>query len=204
MLTALAGGAVLALSSERVMSVMRHVVVRLRQRRADAEEARFLAAVAAELRAGAVLRRALTEAARRAPSLDLAHACRLANAGAPMPRIARELRRALGVNGRRVAAAVELSAITGARAADAFLTLAQRAAHVTVLVRERRALTAQARLSALVVGGAPLIFGIGLLASGRGAVLVGAGPAGIVTLAVGLTLELSGLVVVAVMVRRAV
>jgi len=60
------------------------------------------------------------------------------------------------VNGRLAAAAFRLASSTGGKVAGLFHSLAARAADVGRLERERRALTAQARASAWVVGSLPV------------------------------------------------
>ncbi len=115
--------------------------------------------------------------------------------------LARELETALPVTGVPAAAAVELSATTGGRAAASFDALAERAAFEAELRREQRIFTAQARLSALVVGGGPLLVAAALLASGRARVLLDHGAPGITAGVVGLGLEIAGLVVVALLLR---
>ena len=114
-------------------------------------EADLLRGMAAELAAGASLRGALVAASDRAPSLDLHRAVRLAAVGFPARDVGEALREALPHNGRLVAPAFRLAAETGGRAAGIMTTLAARADDVGALARERRALTAQARLSAWIV-----------------------------------------------------
>jgi len=164
-------------------------------------EAAFLTALAAELRGGASLRLALSEAITRAPH-GLEPAARLARAGMPMPTIAPLLRDGLEYNGVTAAAALELSTLSGARTAAVFEGLAERATETAQLERERRAATTQARLSAWVVGLAPLVFTALVLAGG------GIGPldrfrgAGAAVIAAGVLLELAGLAVVGLILRR--
>jgi Flp pilus assembly protein TadB len=167
------------------------------------DEATYFRALAAELRAGASLRSALGEAAHRVPALGFDRPVRLALAGAPMGDIAAIVEGRLPANGRLAAAAFRLSDWSGARVADAFEGLAERATGAAELVRERRAATTQARLSAIVVGGAPVAFALLLFASGRGSGLMAHGPIGGFVLASGLVLEILGLGLVAVIVRRA-
>ena len=102
----------------------------------------------------------------------------------PPSKWGRRCRAALPVNGRLAAAAFRLAAVTGGRVAALFHTLAARAAEVGRLNRERRALTAQARASAWVVGGVPLalLAAAGGRPGGSGRLL--AEPAGVVVLAV--------------------
>jgi tight adherence protein B len=179
------------------------VLARRRRRRAGpGDEADFLQGLAAELGAGAALRSAVVAAAARAPALDLGRACRLAGAGLPAEQVGEALQRALPVNGRLAAAAFRLASATGGRVAGLFHSLAGRAAEVGRLERERRALTAQARASAWVVGSLPVALLVMLAATGRAGALLGSG-VGPVVLALGLGLEATGLTVVWLMVRRA-
>jgi len=182
------------------------VVAALRRRPARVppdDEATLFRAMAAELRSGASLRSALEEAAHRVPQIELGRPVRLAAAGMPMTEVAETVEAQLPANGRLAAAAFRLSDWSGARVADTFEGLAERAAATAELARERKAATAQARLSALIVGVAPIIFTVLLVATGRGAGLVAYGGLGWLVLGVGLGLEVIGLVVVAVIVRRA-
>jgi Flp pilus assembly protein TadB len=80
-------------------------------------------------------------------------------------------------------------------------TLAARADDIGTLARERRALTAQARLSAWIVGGAPLGLLAILAVTGRLGGLLG-DPVGRFVLGVGLALEFAGAATVVLMVRR--
>lgn len=175
---------------------------RRRLRPGPGDEAAFLAGLAAELEAGASLRAAVASAATRAPALDLSRACRLAEAGLPAPRVGEALRAALPVNGRLAAAAFRLAAEGGGRVAALFHTLAARAGEVGRLEREGRALTAQARASAWVVGGAPLALLVMLAVTGRTGPLL-ADPLGRGVLALGLGLETAGAAAVWLMVRGA-
>jgi len=173
------------------------------ERPGPGDEVALLNGLAAELRAGTSLRMALVAGAERAPELDLGRAVRAAAAGQPMSDVAAELTGALPSSGRFVAAAFRLTATSGGRAASVFEELALRAAETGELSRERRALTSQARLSALVVGGAPVAMVIVLLITGNAQALLAAGPLGHAMVAIGVGLELAGLAVVAVVLRNA-
>lgn len=188
-----------------VAAVVWAVVARRRRRGAAAgpgDEAGFLQGLAAELDAGASLRAAVPAAATRSPALDLSRACRLAGAGLPAEEVGEALQAALPINGRLAAAAFRLASATGGRVAALFHTLAARAAEVGRLSRERRALTAQARASAWVVGGVPVALLALLATTGRIGPLLSA-PAGALVLGGGLVLEAAGVVVVWLMVRGA-
>ncbi len=182
------------------------VIAALRRREARVtpdDEATLFRAMAAELRSGASLRTALAEAADRVPQIRLARPVRFAAAGMQMTEIAEAVEAQLPENGRLAAAAFRLSDWSGARVADTFDGLAERAAATAELARERRAATVQARLSALIVGVAPLAFAVLLVATGRGTGLVAHGGLGRLMLGIGLGLEMLGLITVAVIVRRA-
>jgi Flp pilus assembly protein TadB len=174
---------------------------RLRSRPDD--EAQFLLGLASELRAGASLRSALSEASARVPELDLKGPVRRAVAGRPMAEVAGSLTAALPVNGRLASAAVTIASATGAGGAGMFTDLALRATRHADLGRERRALTAQARLTALLIGLAPLAV-LGLMAvTGRLDSISRAGGIGPLVLAAGLCLEVAGIAVVWGLIRKA-
>lgn len=177
-------------------------VVRRRRSPGAESEAAFLRALTAELKGGASLRVALADAAADTP-LDLGHAARMSRAGLPMDRVGAVLRRGLPHNGIATGAAVELSAWSGARVATVFEGLADRASDAAELRREQRAATVQARLSAFVVGLAPLVFTVMILAGGGMQSLQRAGAAGRIVMGAGLFLEVVGLAVIALMMRGA-
>jgi Flp pilus assembly protein TadB len=127
------------------------------------EEALFLEGLAAELRGGASLRSAVADAADRT-EIDLAVPVRMAKAGRPMEDIARPLGERLPVNGAVAGPALRLAAAAGASVAPLFDALALRAAEAADEERESRVLTAQARLSAWLVGGAPAAVAAGIFA----------------------------------------
>lgn len=167
-----------------------------------ATEAVFLTALTAELRAGASLRRALPDAAARVPDVDLARAVRMAEGGLPMEGLAEAIAAALPTNGPVASGAIRITAQTGAQSAATFEALAARASFAADVERERRTLTAQAKLSAIVVGGGPLLFAVVLLLTGRLGPLFDHGAVGITIVIVGLGLELAGLAVVAALLWR--
>ena len=176
---------------------------RRRVRSGPSDEVALLNGLAAELRAGASLRMALVAGAERAPDLELGRAVRAAAAGLPMSEVAAGVEESLPGNGRLVAGALRLAASSGGRSAVVFEELALRAAEAGELSRERRARTAQARLSAMVVAGAPVVMVAVLLMTGKGQVLLEAGAVGHVIAAVGIGLIVAGLAVVAAVLRTA-
>ncbi len=203
MLIALLCAAVLVVGVPRLRARSWLILRRRGSRLGTGDEVALLNGLAAELRAGASLRMALVAGAERAPHLDMDRAVRAAAAGLPMSAVAAELEPALPSNGRFVAAAFRLTATSGGRAASMFEELAFRAAEAGELSRERRALTAQARLSVFVVGGAPVAMVVVLLITGKAQALLAAGPAGYAMAAIGVGLELVGLAVVAIVLRNA-
>lgn len=180
-----------------------HAMRRRRRRVTPDDEATYFRALSAELKAGASLRGALGEAADRVPDLSLDQAVRFAAAGTPMAEVADVVEVQFPENGRLAGAAFRLSDWSGAQVADTFAGLADRASSSAELARERKAATAQARLSAIVIGIAPAVFAALLLATGRGSGLVDHGVIGLSILGIGLTLEVLGLLVVALIIRRA-
>ena len=164
-----------------------------------AVEARYLRAVADELRGGAALRWAFVDAAARVPELDLRPVLRAAAAGLPMEEVAARLRERLPRLGPLAASAVAVAGLTGAPAAAVFDALGAHADDLVSLEREIRTQTGQARLSAAVVALAPAPLALWSLLR-VGAVVGDPLVAGIV--GVGVLLELAGVAVIALMVRR--
>jgi tight adherence protein B len=166
-------------------------------------EAAYLQAVGSELRAGSSLRHSLSSAASRVAGLQLDRVVRLATAGRPLAQVAQSLERALPRLGALTASAVRTAGVTGGRAADVFDALSVLAAEETALVRERRTATAQARISAWIVGGLPVVYLLYAAVSGKLAVLLSVGPAGSLLLVVGLLLLTGGVGVMWGMLRKA-
>lgn len=166
-------------------------------------EARFLAGIASELRAGASLRGAFEAAAQRAPELHLEPLVRLSLAGVPISQLAAGVSDLLLQNGRAAAAAMRIAGETGGKTAAMFESLAQVAAEDRALYRELRAATAQAKVSSLIVGGMPVGFLIWQALTGRLFQLASSG-IGITILVTGLTLLVGGAAVVGLLLRGAV
>ncbi len=166
--------------------------LRRRRGRDRLDAPRFYATVHSEMRAGASLRQALAGAAAAQDVPALATVRGKAMAGAPMAEIAASLN-ALPGGARQAEMSLRVAARSGGRAAAVFLRLADRAAADADAGRQRRALTAQSRLSALVVGGLPLVWlvfgGVGRLRS-----LIDSGGAAVAV--AGLGMEALGVVLV--------
>ncbi len=167
-----------------------------------AAEAVYLAGIAAELRAGASLRASLEAAADRVPEMDLGVMVRRARSGADVTSVASALASQLPATGSLIVPATRMAWRSGGRAAAMFDRLALRAADEVAASRERRTATAQARLSAWVVGGLPLVALAFALASGRTEALLAGGPLGVGAMVAGLAMEAIGLAAVIVMSRE--
>jgi Flp pilus assembly protein TadB len=165
------------------------------------DEARYHAAAAAELRSGASLRLALAEASMRVPELALYDVARRIRTGVPVGAIAPEMARRMSTTGSLVGPALVVAGEAGGSAAHVFDRLAVRAADEGAAHRERHIATAQARLSAWVVGGLPLVAVAFAASTGRIAALLRVGTVGAVVLAVGLGLLAAGLAAVVFVVR---
>ncbi|MEE8331890.1 MAG: hypothetical protein V3R84_08965 [Acidimicrobiia bacterium] len=175
----------------------------LYSRRAQAKggprsEAAFLEGMAAELRGGASLRSAIVDAAERT-DLELNPVVRMAEAGRPMEDIAVRVGEQLPINGSVAGPALRLASSAGSSVAGVFDALALRAVEAAEEERERKSSTAQARLSAWLVGGAPAAVACGMFLFGGSA--VGSSPAAKAVVLVGFGLQLAGAIVVWAMVR---
>jgi tight adherence protein B len=139
-----------------VLSVPSRPHWRTRQR-PEIDEQQFFMAVHGELRAGSSLRHAISAAAAAQPGPVAADIHRAAATHEPMTEVAGALCR-LPQMGPSAAMATRVAEESGGRAADVFLRLADRARQSADLRRQARRLTAQARLSAVVVGLLPLLW----------------------------------------------
>lgn len=160
------------------------------------DESRFLEGVAAELHGGASPRAAIIRSAGRESTLDARRAVRAAALGLESTRLSASLASALPINGRLAGAAWAISSESGAPFGPVMGLLAQRAADRGRLLRERRALTAQARASAWIVAGVPIGLFALLVLSGR----IDIGPSAPIA-AVGAALQLVGVGLVVLMLR---
>lgn len=165
---------------------------RLMRRPRLQEEAAFLQAVAAELRAGRSLRHALVRGWERAPDLDLGRMTRMAEAGRPMEEVAAAAARGLPGTGRLAEAAVRIGAESGGGVAPVFTTLAGIVADRMELGRETASATAAARASMFILAVIPLggLAVAGL--TGRWGALLEMGGPGLVMVGLGTMLLLGG------------
>lgn len=167
------------------------------------DEGAFLQAVASELRSGAAVRMAIADAADRIASPALARVGRLGRSGRPLEELAASVEAALPLHGVMIGAAIRIAGRTGGRIADTFDELALMAGEDMEVRGETRVATAQARLSAWIVGGIPVAYLIYAAASGRLSALVDTGAIGIGVLGVGGAFLISGVVAVVTIVRKA-
>jgi Flp pilus assembly protein TadB len=154
-----------------------------------------------ELVAGRSLRVALVDSARLDSRLGLARIVRVAAAGRPMEQVADEMAICPGMSA--IATALRVAAMTGGSAVPVFESLAVDATDEVALARERRELTVQARLSIAVVAGFPIAILGYQVTSGQAMELVRQGSVGVALLVIGVGLLGLGLVVVAILMRRA-
>jgi tight adherence protein B len=186
-----------------LVAVAAVVVLERSRRRQGDDEGAFLQAVASEMRSGAAVRVAIADAASRVPSLPLARTARLARAGRPLDEIADSIRSHLPRSGLLTAAAIRIAGVTGGRIADTFDELALIAAEDMEMRGETRAATAQARISAWIVGGIPVAYTAYAIVSGRLAALISIGATGVGVLCVGGALLVSGVLGVVAIARKA-
>lgn len=194
----LAGGLPVAVLGAGFTTAASALVLRSRQGRGDVRlEAGLpeaLEAVARSLRSGASLRQAVAEAAMATPGplgRELAEVARQVNHGATLVAALEAFGRRRPLPGVRLTvAALCLGVETGgaqARAVDGVAsTLRDRAG----VAAEVRALASQARMSALVIGLAPVAFGgFAVTTDPRTGQFLFRTPAGLMLLAAGITLD---------------
>jgi tight adherence protein B len=152
--------------------------------------------VASELRAGGTIATAVTAIAHGDGALasDFARVEARVLLGAPLTDALDAWARERSANGVDVAAgALAMCATVGGRAADALEGLASSLRDRAAVAAEAQALSAQARLSAIVVGGAPLLYlGWSALTDENAFHALTGTPAGRVCVVVGLVLEVVG------------
>lgn len=164
---------------------------RRKKRRLGQSEAGLFREIAGDVAAGSSLR----EAIRRCESDLVSPAVRrLCDCGASMVDVGAEIAGALPVNGRRFAALCSMTEQSGSSVVDAIGTFAQGAVAEEQIGQKTRASLAQARMSAWVVGVAPLAL-TGLVVASRGIPEPGGAPV-VVPMAVGAGLELVGTAIV--------
>jgi tight adherence protein B len=167
------------------------LVVRAPRWPADVDDVAILGTIASDLRAGRSLRAALAAGLGTDPASPAGRAGRRARLGLPMSEVVGELDDAFGGHGRLVTASLRLVDRRGGSAIDALDAAALLVREDRELSRELAAATAPARLSAFVVGGAPLVLLAWQAADGALSRAV-AVPGGAVMLVVGAILVVGG------------
>lgn len=179
------------------------VLLARRRRRVDeiVGSRRFFERVSAELAAGASLRSAIIEGTATLPVAVGAPLVRRLEAGMELTRVGDALAGALPMAGPSLSAAIGAAATGGGSAVEVFTELGLEVAEEVELARERSVLTTQARVTAVVVGGAPFAFLGYQIASGT---LVDrlATPPGLMLTAIGGVLVVAGVGLVIIQLRR--
>ncbi|MDF1595938.1 MAG: type II secretion system F family protein [Acidimicrobiia bacterium] len=163
-------------------------------------DVRFSRGVADELRGGSSLRQAFAEAAEDIGEGRLARVCR---SGRPYEEMASGVEACLPLTGQAAGAAIRIAGESGGRVADAFEAIALLAEDEQALKNERRAASAQARTSALIIAVLPVLLVVLLVGAGRMDVLLSGGSLSVGLMTTGFGLITVGLVTIWQMVRRA-
>lgn len=174
-----------------------------RQGSGCSEEAQVLLGVAGELRAGLGVRSAMAAAGRRSSRLDFRPVRRLVASGASLERISQAVTAAMPVHGSLASAALRVADRTGGKVAEVFDSAAALALEEDELRQERRAATAQARTSAVVVVGIPVLVVIYRILSGSLSRSLSANALSTLLTVAGITLLALGVVVMLVLIKRA-
>ena len=172
--------------------------IRRRRWNSADDEAGLLRGIASSVTAGATLRQAIVAA--EVPD-SYAVVGRLCESGAPMADVGTAMKPMLPINGRRFASLCAMSELTGAPVGDALRSCADQAARDAAHRRKLRASLAQVRLSAWVVGVAPLVL-TGIVVATRGIPEPG-GALIVVPMAVGFVFEVVGMSIVLMLSQRA-
>jgi Flp pilus assembly protein TadB len=175
-----------------VLLVAVALVRKLSGRRSDQHaEVSFLRDITAVVASGTTLRAAIRDGD---PTIVTPTARRLCDSGMPMSSVGASMRESLPTNGEAFAAVCDLSEETGSSLVPTLFMLTDRARVAETMQRRRRIATAQARYSAGVVGIAPLVVTIVLIAL-RGVPGDG-GPLIVIPIVAGATMQLLGVVTV--------
>ena len=165
-------------------------------------EVAFLSSVAAQLRGGSSIRRAIIQVGIRSP-LPGEGAIRLASAGRPIGEVVARLRPALPTSGAAFGMALTAGSLSGGRLAAALDAIVQLVFDEAELERELAAATAASRASAWLISSVPVV-GVGVMvASGRLRSLAELGEPGWVMVGLGAGLLLAGAAAMAALVRQA-
>ena len=172
--------------------------VRRRRSNTAIDEVGLLRRIASSVAAGATLRQAIVLADVDQPYPVVGRLCR---AGAPMADVGAAMKPMLPVSGQRFASLCAMSELTGAPVGDAVRSCADRAARDVANRRKLRASLAQVRLSAWVVGVAPLAM-TGVVVATQGIPEPG-GAIIVLPMVAGFILEIVGMGIVLMLSQRA-
>ncbi len=167
------------------------------------EEVHVLLGVASELRAGRGVRSAVAAAGQRSSRLHFQTVRRLVASGAALERISQAVAAAMPIHGALAAAALRVADRTGGRVAEVFESAAALALEEDELRQERRAATAQARTSAVVVVGIPVMVIVYRIFSGGLARSISASAISAFLTISGMTLLGLGVAVMLILIKRA-
>lgn len=131
--------------------------LRTRQPLSAADEARLLRDLASDVTAGLHPAAALSRVTSAYPQLDVEDSLRLVTSGRGVAVVAAAIGKQLPVNSDVIGASIALATDTGSGLAAVLHRLAERADMRAAENREHSVATAQARISAVVVGGLPLV-----------------------------------------------
>lgn len=174
-----------------------------KQREGCSEEAHVLLGIAGELRAGQGVRAAIAEAGQRSSRLDFHAVRRLVASGASLERISEAVREAMPAHGALTAAALRVADRTGGRVAEVFDSAAALALEEEELGQERKAATAQAKTSAVVVVGIPVMVILYRVLSGSLAQSISASAVSAFLTISGVALLGMGIAVMLILIKRA-
>lgn len=168
------------------------------QKRSTSSEAALFREIAGDVGAGSTLR----ESIARCERVGVSHTTRrLCESGVPMSEIGEEMAVSLPVNGRRFSALCSMAEQSGSSVVEAIEMFSHTATANEELNRKRKSSLAQARMSAWVVGIAPLAL-TGLILATQGVPEPGGAPV-VIPMVIGAGLQLAGTAIVFVVSGRA-
>ena len=145
----------------------------------------------------------MAAAGQRSSRLDFRPVRRLVASGASLKRISQAVTEAMPVHGSLASAALRVADRTGGRVAEVFDSAAVLALEEDELLQERRAATAQARTSAVVVVGLPVLVVVYRILSGSMARSLSANALSTLLTVAGITLLALGVAVMLILIKRA-
>lgn len=168
------------------------------QRQSETSEASLFREIAGDVAAGSSLRDAIVACERPEVSRTVKRLC---ESGVSLAEIGAEMAPSLPVTGRRFSALCSMAEHSGTAVVDAIEAFARSAAAEEELSQKRRSSLAQARMSAWVVGVAPLAL-TGLILVTQGIPEPGGAPV-VIPMVIGAGLQIAGTAIVFVVSGRA-